>query len=445
MINFNSGNSFFETLKKIFMSYNLVEAAKGLFTTEITNKASSYLGESSSAVSKAISGILPTVFLGLADKSSTPEGANAVSQMAEEQSKGGILDNIGSFFGGDNSGLISKASGMLGSLFGNKSDALTSVLSGFSGLKGSSISSLLAMAGPLILSFLGKHASSNNLNANGLASLLGSQKQHIADAMPEGLNLQNVFSNSTAAVKSVNTATANVPRNVETAPGGGMKGIWWVVILALLGAAAWYFFKDGCNKKEETVVVTDTSKIETVPAETAPVVIKSETGTVDSMGNFVYNMGNMVTIDLPNAAGKLEVGENSTEAKLVRFLQSNEPIDSEKGNWFDFTNVRFKTGSADITEESLAQLKNMVLISKAFPKAEFKIGGYTDNTGDAGKNMSLSKSRAAAVAAKVKALGASAKSFISSDGYGDKYPIGDNATPEGRAQNRRVSVNVKAK
>jgi K(+)-stimulated pyrophosphate-energized sodium pump len=93
----------------------------------------------------------------------------------------------------------------------------------------------------------------------------------------------------------------------------------------------------------------------------------------------------------------------------------------------------------------MTQLKNMVAIAKAFPTAQFKVGGYTDNTGDEAKNVSLSKKRAAVVAAKIISMGSSAKGIISSDGYGSQFPIGDNATAEGKAQNRRVSVNVKAK
>ncbi len=40
------------------MSFNLVDAAKGLFTNEMIGKASSYLGESESGISKALSGII---------------------------------------------------------------------------------------------------------------------------------------------------------------------------------------------------------------------------------------------------------------------------------------------------------------------------------------------------------------------------------------------------
>jgi outer membrane protein OmpA-like peptidoglycan-associated protein len=90
-------------------------------------------------------------------------------------------------------------------------------------------------------------------------------------------------------------------------------------------------------------------------------------------------------------------------------------------------------------------LKNLVAIAKAYPAAKFKFGGYTDNTGDAAKNVTLSQKRADAVSAMTNKLGAPAGTIESAKGYGQEWPIEDNATAEGRAMNRRVAVNVKAK
>src|SRR6185369_5136745 len=105
----------------------------------------------------------------------------------------------------------------------------------------------------------------------------------------------------------------------------------------------------------------------------------------------------------------------------------------------------FKTGSSTITDDSHAQLKNLVAIIKAFPNATFKVGGYTDNTGDASKNLALSQKRAEAVAAAILKEGANKQQILKAEGYGQEHPVGDNSTAEGRAMNRRVSVRVKSK
>jgi K(+)-stimulated pyrophosphate-energized sodium pump len=87
----------------------------------------------------------------------------------------------------------------------------------------------------------------------------------------------------------------------------------------------------------------------------------------------------------------------------------------------------------------------MVAIAKAYPTATFKLGGYTDNSGDSVKNVTLSQKRAEVVMAKLKELGAGTASIVGAAGYGPQWPIGDNGTAEGKAMNRRVAVNVKSK
>ncbi len=140
------------------------------------------------------------------------------------------------------------------------------------------------------------------------------------------------------------------------------------------------------------------------------------------------------------------MGRNSTEYKLVQFLNDNNAmIDTVKGNWFEFTNVRFNTGGSNISDESMTQLRNLVAIAKAYPNATFKIGGYTDNSGSPSANVILSQRRANAVSAKLKELGITAAAITGAEGYGQEWPIASNDTPEGRAQNRRVAVNVKSK
>jgi OmpA-OmpF porin, OOP family len=436
------------------MSFNLIDAAKGIFTNELVSKASSYLGESENSVVKAMSGILPSVIGGIADKSTSTEGANAIAGMAQEHHSSGILGSIGSFFGNEGGGLLNKGAGLLGSLFGeNKMGMLTSLISSFAGIKSTSATSLMSMAAPAVMGFLGKHASDNNLNAGGLASMLSSQKDNISAALPGGLNLGSIFSSFSASnVKTAAGSAAHYAEDAAEKTGSAMKWLLPLLLLALAAAAVLYFWK-GCNKTDATAGHDATThgdngmaKKDEGGATGGGTNTAKPMGTVDSAGNFVYDLGEMVTLDLPNNGGQLKVGKNSTEAKLVGFLNDkNAMIDTAKGNWFEFTNVRFKTGSSVLTEESMTQLKNMVAISKAYPTAVFKFGGYTDNTGPADKNVTLSQQRADAVAAMVKKLGAAATAISGAKGYGPEYPIGDNNTAEGRAQNRRVAVNVKAK
>ena len=73
---------------------------------------------------------------------------------------------------------------------------------------------------------------------------------------------------------------------------------------------------------------------------------------------------------------------------------------------------------------------------------KLKIGGYTDNTGAAAANKTLSKKRADAVVAALVAAGGD-KARLAAEGYGQEHPVCPaNDTEECKAQNRRIDVNV---
>jgi OOP family OmpA-OmpF porin len=69
------------------------------------------------------------------------------------------------------------------------------------------------------------------------------------------------------------------------------------------------------------------------------------------------------------------------------------------------------------------------------------VTGYTDNAGDADKNMQLSVNRAAFVKNELSRMGISAGQ-IESSGKGINEPAADNNTEEGRAKNRRVTIQL---
>jgi OOP family OmpA-OmpF porin len=72
---------------------------------------------------------------------------------------------------------------------------------------------------------------------------------------------------------------------------------------------------------------------------------------------------------------------------------------------------------------------------------DIRVTGYTDSTGDAAYNEALSARRASAVGRYLVAKGIPAR-LIFVEGRGESDPIASNATPEGRAQNRRVVIDV---
>lgn len=441
------------------MSFNLLDIVKGQFNSDLVSKAASFLGENESGVTKALSGIIPSVLSGVVSKATVNEtGAGEVLNAAKESHGSGIFSNLGGLLGGGD--ILNKGADLLKGLLGDKIGGIATAIAGFAGIKSSSATSLMSMAAPAAMSSLGKHAVENNLNAGGFMDLISSQKSTILNALPAGLSsvagmfgLGKVSDAVSSVAGNAKGAVADTYNYAEKKAKGGMG--WFLPLLGLIAAGLliWWFLlngKNSCNGSKKGGDGTDTTVVQ--PAGDNTVVdgnnaVAAVVGKIDTVsGEFVYDLGKMIKLELPNSGGTLEVGENSTEAKLLAFLgDASKTVDTVKGNWFEFTNVKFKTGSSEITEESLTQLKNMVAIAKAYPTAQFKFGGYTDNTGDSVKNVALSQKRADAVAAKVVALGAAKTSFLESKGYGPQWPIGDNGTAEGRAMNRRVAVNVKAK
>jgi outer membrane protein OmpA-like peptidoglycan-associated protein len=73
-----------------------------------------------------------------------------------------------------------------------------------------------------------------------------------------------------------------------------------------------------------------------------------------------------------------------------------------------------------------------------------KMGGYTDNSGDSTKNVTLSQQRAEAAKAALVKLGIAADR-IEAEGYGPQYPVAANDTKEHMAQNRRIDIRVTKK
>ncbi|WP_409428425.1 OmpA family protein [Mycobacterium sp. SMC-11] len=105
------------------------------------------------------------------------------------------------------------------------------------------------------------------------------------------------------------------------------------------------------------------------------------------------------------------------------------------------TPVRFVTNGYTLsvaTKEQLARVADKV---KGCHNARVAVNGYTDNTGNDRINVPLSAARAKSVADFLVSHGVPANS-VTSKGFGSADPIAGNATPDGRAQNRRVVITV---
>ena len=180
--------------------------------------------------------------------------------------------------------------------------------------------------------------------------------------------------------------------------------------------------------------------VDSTGAET--IVTTSVKGSVNADGDFVYDQGAMGKLKLADGT-ELNAGGNSAEKKLVDFItDASKAVD--KTTWFTMDGLYFESGKSVLKATSQGQLKNIAAILKANPAVELKLGGYTDNTGDSVANVTLSQQRAETAKAELVKLGVDEKR-LAAEGYGPQYPVADNTTAEGRAQNRRIDVRVTKK
>jgi outer membrane protein OmpA-like peptidoglycan-associated protein len=141
--------------------------------------------------------------------------------------------------------------------------------------------------------------------------------------------------------------------------------------------------------------------------------------------------------------------KGGAEANQAIYLTSIRVAESEtdvmydallaKGRWVT-QGILFATGKADLQPESRPVLKEIATTLKEHGDLKILIEGHTDNVGNAATNLTLSDARAASVKAALVADYGIAAERISTKGFGDTKPSVPNATPQGRAQNRRVEV-----
>ncbi|WP_296265707.1 OmpA family protein [Pseudomonas sp. MLB6B] len=105
-------------------------------------------------------------------------------------------------------------------------------------------------------------------------------------------------------------------------------------------------------------------------------------------------------------------------------------------------NITFATDSASIAPSFYSPLNNLANSFKQFNQNTIEVVGFTDSTGARQHNMDLSQRRAQSVGTYLTSQGVDA-SRVTVRGLGPDQPVASNADANGRAQNRRVEVNLK--
>lgn len=105
-------------------------------------------------------------------------------------------------------------------------------------------------------------------------------------------------------------------------------------------------------------------------------------------------------------------------------------------------NITFDVNQAAISSNFYPVLNSVTKVAKEFNQTLVDVAGHTDSTGTVAYNMDLSQRRAGSVAQYLQSQGVDV-ARVYAEGYGPHYPVADNATPQGRTENRRVEIALK--
>ncbi len=103
------------------------------------------------------------------------------------------------------------------------------------------------------------------------------------------------------------------------------------------------------------------------------------------------------------------------------------------------SDITFATASADITPGFYETLNSVALVLKEYDRTQISVVGHADARGSDAFNQDLSEDRASSVATYLASQGVGGNRLYAV-GYGETRPIGDNATEQGQALNRRVEI-----
>ncbi len=301
------------------MATNLVSYMMQFLTPDMVGRIAAALGlnrgDAQSGVSAGVPALL-AAFGGLADK---PGGAQSLVNTIKQQS--GVLDNFASMIGGNNqSSFIERGSSLLTSLLGTHDQAaLTGAVARFSGLGQNRANSLLGMLTPLVMGLIGRQIGARGVDSGSLTSLLASQREQIAQALPAGMGealdragvstgLESATATPAAQATRPSATTtprpvgAADPRNSRAATSGSSNWAYWAIPLLLLGGLLQYLFGPGPHRQQQAMQQAPTPEMSTANKNVVVDGVDVKNTLGDSISDVRTSLQGVTDVDSAKAA-----------------------------------------------------------------------------------------------------------------------------------------------
>ena len=243
---------------------------------------------------------------------------------------GGFQEKL-STFGSDPAGsglgdIRTTGESIVSSLFGSNISDVTENISRSSGVRQSSVSSLMAIGAPLLVGLLGREVKSRGLSPGTLVSALISERESLTKYLPAGLG--DLFS---WAKPAVDTLTPRVPPEIPVRqPAARNRAMMWLVpLLLVIGLIA---LMNGMRSPQE------------------------------------QSRGRLASITLPGGL-MVRASETSMNYALANYL--GQSGDSQVPKRFVVDNLNFASSSANPTPESRQTISDLATILSAYPTPRF--------------------------------------------------------------------------
>ena len=171
-----------------------------------------------------------------------------------------------------------------------------------------------------------------------------------------------------------------------------------------------------------------------------PVTVKTmQAGSVLLASQVKFRNGDFKTASMIRNGTAQRFAEQTAATQALRGRMG----DIDNYNVKNTTNVNFDTGKAVLSPEAKQQLCATASEAEGMDNALLLVVGYTDSVGSEEYNQTLSERRAASVINHLQqACRWKPYRMLTPAGMSESDPVADNETPEGKAQNRRVAVNI---
>ncbi|AZZ35498.1 hypothetical protein CIK05_01335 [Bdellovibrio sp. qaytius] len=372
--------SFYLNIKEYFMELtaDTLNSFTNVLPTGFFNKISEALGIPVEKTKSTMLTAIPAVFTELQKKISSPDGIQTVASAIHDSG----FDQPASVTS-DSSNItsqINKGQDLLNRVLGGQTDSLLGKISTAAGVNSSQGSKLLGAASAAVFTFIGSKMKGGTLAPAAFANMLGQGTGFMPDLSAPQF----------AAAHSV--PLSGLQPTVS-------KKVWpWILLAAALGIIWW-------SQGRNSAPVLSSPQVNSESVPSSPSVAASDQSVIGELAQFLANPAAIAT------------------------------------HPFSLRELNFSTGSVDLSTNAIATSTALAALLNQYPTARIRIVGHTDNTGVESANQKLSMDRADVLRQSLVGQGI-ATDRIEVAGMGSAQPVADNASEEGRSQNRRIDIEV---